>query len=105
MAVVGLVLIGCAAPESQDETVSEPVSEDVMEPSLEGTWEMTHYYFYDNNEISDTVLMTEGYRQVKMYQDGHVMWSRQQPVDSVQLFGYGIYMIDGEIIRHGRIEN
>lgn len=96
IAMVGVTLIGCATPESDNEPVQEPVAEEITGPSLEGTWEMTHYYFYDNNEITDTVMMSDGYRQVKMYQDGHVMWSRQQPKDSTQLFGYGIYMIDGE---------
>ena len=68
--------------------------------SIEGTWELQHFYFYENNEVSDTVELAEGYRQVKMYYNGNIMWSRTN-VDSVGRFGYGTY----EITEDELIEN
>ncbi|MEE9360982.1 MAG: hypothetical protein V3U92_00120 [Cellulophaga sp.] len=61
------------------------------ETSLEGTWELTSLYNYDDNEVSDTIQLTDGYRQIKMYYNGKVMWTRYVPKDSVEWFGYGSY--------------
>lgn len=70
--------------------------------SIEGTWELQGFYFYEDDEVVDTVPTSEGYRQVKMYYNGKIMWSRTNPtdsVDSVGRFGYGSYRItDSELI-------
>ncbi|MGS2763281.1 hypothetical protein [Sinomicrobium sp. M5D2P9] len=60
--------------------------------SLEGVWELVNYYTYEDNHIIDSFPNTEGYRQVKMYQDGKVMWTRKVPQDSTQWYGYGKYL-------------
>ena len=74
--------------------------------SIEGTWELQHFYFYEDDEISDTVELAEGYRQVKMYYNGNIMWSRTTG-DSVGRFGYGTYTITDdqliEVIEYGDI--
>ena len=63
-------------------------------PSIEGTWELVSFYNYNElGEITDTVPTTEGYRQIKMYYNGKVMWTRYVPTDSVEWFGYGSYEI------------
>jgi hypothetical protein len=63
-------------------------------PTIEGTWELMSFYNYDEEgNISDTVPTTEGYRQIKMYYNGKVMWTRYVPADSVEWFGYGSYEI------------
>lgn len=69
---------------------------DAPEPvlSLDGTWELVDFYTYDNNEIIDTVERAQGYRQIKMYNNGKVMWTRFVPQDSVEWFGYGYYEND-----------
>lgn len=87
--------MACGQADNGDQQEMEKTVPEEESPNLEGTWEMTYYYMYENDEIVDTVVMNEGFRQVKMYDDGHVMWSRQVPTDSAQLFGYGTYMIDG----------
>lgn len=61
-------------------------------PSIEGTWELVNFYNYDDDgTISDTVPTSDGYRQIKMYYNGKVMWTRYVPTDSVEWFGYGSY--------------
>lgn len=82
--------------ETTDTTGMAMQNADNESPGLEGAWEMQFYLIYQDDEITDTVTMTEGYRQVKMYYDGHVMWSRKQPRDSTQMFGYGTYLLDGD---------
>ncbi|MEM7085303.1 MAG: hypothetical protein AAF489_03925 [Bacteroidota bacterium] len=64
--------------------------------SLEGVWELKHQFIFENNEILDTMYNLNGYRQVKMYSKGKVMWSRFNPNDSNEWFGYGTYrIVDG----------
>ena len=66
---------------------------------IKGTWELKDFYYYDNNEISDTLPTTDGYRQIKMYTDDRVMWTRYVPKNSVEWFGYGSYTVkDGKLI-------
>lgn len=60
--------------------------------SIEGTWELVNFYNYDDEgNISDTVPRAEEYRQIKMYYNGKIMWTRYVPTDSVEWFGYGSY--------------
>lgn len=59
--------------------------------TLEGTWELVSFNNYDGNEIVRTIPTTDGYRQIKMYYNGKVMWTRYVPTDSVEWFGYGSY--------------
>jgi len=69
--------------------------------SIEGTWELQSFYNYDGENIIDTVPLAEGYRQVKMYYNGKIMWSRTTSSknkdpdgnDVAGRFGYGTYMI------------
>lgn len=62
-----------------------------IKKSLEGTWELVSNYNYDNNVVTDTIYATNGYRQIKMYYNGKVMWTRYVPTDSIEWFGYGSY--------------
>ncbi|MEZ4858409.1 MAG: hypothetical protein R2781_06320 [Flavobacteriaceae bacterium] len=66
--------------------------------SLEGVWEMEHQYIYENNEILDTLYNLNGARQVKVYSKGKVMWSRFDPTDSNEWFGYGTYEVNEGIL-------
>jgi hypothetical protein len=74
-------------------TSNEPT---VVHNSLEGVWEMKHQYIYENNVIQDTLFDVNGKRQVKIYSNGKVMWSRYSPKDANEWFGYGSYkIVDG----------
>jgi len=75
--------------------------------TIEGTWELQSFYNYDGENVIDTVPLAEGYRQVKMYYNGKVMWSRTTSSDTkdadgndvVGRFGFGTYKItDTELI-------
>lgn len=52
---------------------------------------MTSYYNYVDNKITDSFQTNKGFRQVKMYTDNKVMWSKNVPADSTEWFGYGSY--------------
>lgn len=68
---------------------ARPVTENPSQLSLEGTWEQVSQYTYDGEKVVDTIAPTEGYRQIKMFYNGKVMWTRFVPQDSVEWFGYG----------------
>src|SRR6056297_3423916 len=59
--------------------------------SLEGTWELINRYNYDETGVSDTLQNVNGYRQIKIYSKGKVMWTRYSPDDPSEWFGYGSY--------------
>ncbi|MBM1107690.1 hypothetical protein JQC67_16150 [Aurantibacter crassamenti] len=66
-----------------------------LHPSIEGTWELVSFYNYvDGVNVSDTLPATDGYRQIKMYYDSKVMWTRYVPNDSIEWFGYGSYQVE-----------
>ncbi len=101
--LLGLVLLMVIFVTVTAVTSSKP---DTMH-SIEGTWELQHFYNYDGENIIDTVPLAEGYRQVKMYYNGRIMWSRTTPDQSnepdgndvVGRFGFGTYKItDTELI-------
>ncbi|MET7027892.1 hypothetical protein [Sediminicola luteus] len=61
--------------------------------TIEGTWELQNFYQYDGQNVIDTTPTTKGYRQVKMYYNGKIMWSRTSPAEKKGRFGYGTYKI------------
>lgn len=67
--------------------------------TIQGTWELESFYNYDGQQITDTVPTTDGYKQIKMYYNGKIMWSRYVPKDKIGRFGYGSYSItDDQLI-------
>lgn len=64
--------------------------------SIEGTWELQSFYNYDGENVTDTVPAADGYKQVKMYYNGKIMWSRYVPKDKIARFGYGSYTITND---------
>ncbi|MDU8886531.1 hypothetical protein RXV94_10200 [Yeosuana sp. MJ-SS3] len=59
--------------------------------TLEGVWELVSYYNYGDNGITDTIMSSKSYRQIKMYTKTKVMWSRFVESDTNDWFGYGTY--------------
>ncbi len=93
--LLGLVLLMMVLTISTATISSKP---DTMH-TIEGTWELQHFYSYDGENIIDTVPVQDKYRQVKMYYNGKVMWSRTDPNDTIGRFGFGSYRItDTELI-------
>ncbi|NAY90529.1 hypothetical protein GTQ34_01245 [Muricauda sp. JGD-17] len=88
--IIGLAILMLLFISATTLTSPKPVSMH----SIEGTWELQSFYSYDDGvNVSDTVPKSDGYRQVKMYYNGKVMWSRYVPNDNNGRFGYGSYYI------------
>ena len=68
--------------------------EETMEvsPSIKGVWELVSFYNYDEEgNITDTLPASETNKQVKIYTETRIMWSRFNINDSIDWFGYGAY--------------
>ena len=91
-----ITLSTCNEGKSVDHTIAATPQDQALK--LNGTWELVGYYNYVNNKITDSFQPKLGYRQVKMYTDQKVMWSKNVPSDSSEWFGYGSYkQDDGEL--------
>lgn len=60
--------------------------------SLEGTWELIGYYNYDGDEVVNVFEANDDVKQIKMYSEGHFMWSKKVPKDSTEWHGFGTYV-------------
>ncbi|MGB5943255.1 MAG: hypothetical protein WBG71_10260 [Leeuwenhoekiella sp.] len=58
---------------------------------MRGAWQLESFYLFENDQIVDTVETTDGYRQIKMYTNDKVMWTRYVPENTTEWFGYGHY--------------
>lgn len=70
--------------------------------SMQGVWELTSFSNWNGDTI-DTIAKAPGYRQVKIYFNGKIMWSRWVPGDKQGRFGYGSYHITDDEL-HETIE-
>ncbi len=84
LGLVFLLLILVSATELTKPTQQTPLT-------LEGSWELINRFNYDGLNVSDTIPNLNGYRQVKIYSKGKVMWTRYAPDDPADWFGYGTY--------------
>ncbi len=91
--------------KNDKEDMAYPVTKRDVTQSLNGTWELSSFYNYVDNKVSDSFNPVNGYRQVKMYTQTKVMWSKHVPSDSTEWFGYGSYKIEGnnlmEVLDYG----
>ena len=75
------------------------------ELTIKGAWKQISFYNYADNMVRDTIIASESNKQIKMYSDTKVMWSRFRDSDTLDWFGYGDYTIgDGtltEVIDYG----
>ncbi len=95
---ITLVLLFGAAILYSCTQKSEPEEADpITTEDIEGTWEMTAVFEYVDG---DTIEIDRGgHRQVKMYTDGYVMWSRTDPEDSTQWYGWGGYTVENNTLK------
>jgi len=92
--ILFLAFFSCKQKEDNNESITnEEVIEEVKKQSLDGVWELVSFYNYKDNAIVDTIINNTNNRQVKMFKDGKVMWSRRAPSDEIDYFGYGSYEI------------
>ena len=84
---------------------NQPKEKHTQKYSIDGTWELVNRFNYDGENITDTIPDPDGYRQIKMYNNGKVMWTRFVPQNSVEWFAYGSYSVsEGNTILRETLE-
>ncbi len=63
------------------------------ELTMKGAWKLISYYNYTDNKITDTINASDTNKQIKMYTETKVMWSRFRDSDTLDWFAYGEYSI------------
>ncbi|MFI1772452.1 hypothetical protein [Thalassobellus citreus] len=73
--------------------------------SLQGAWELDSFFNYGVNGSVDTIKSSNSFKQMKMFSETKIMWSRLRTTDSLDWFGVGNYTFkDGiltEILNYG----
>lgn len=97
--IFSLVLLISCKNNSEANPSENDMDTSMHELSMKGAWELVSYYNYLDNKVSDTIKASDTNKQIKMYTDTKVMWSRFRDSDSLDWFGYGDYSIgDGSLI-------
>ena len=92
-----LLFIALSACQDEKSVNSNAKSNENQKASkLVGAWEMTGYYNFVDNKIADSFQTNHGFRQVKMFTDHKVMWSKTVAADSTEWFGYGTYSVNND---------
>jgi len=93
--VLSLALVFIASCKEQTEQTTKIVEVEETKTTnskgLNGTWELAGFYNYKDNVVVDSFDSASNSRQLKMYTDTKVMWSKHKPADSSEWFGYGTY--------------
>jgi hypothetical protein len=100
-----LIFIVSCKNDSDSKMSDNDMDESTSQPTMKGTWKQISFYNYADNKVVDTITASESNKQIKMYSDTKVMWSRFRDADSIDWFGFGDYTIgDGvltEVIDYG----
>lgn len=84
--------------KNDSNTVKNDSNLDNEKTSLQGAWKLVSYLNYRDNGDVDTILSAIDNKQIKMYSDTKVMWSRERASDSLDWFGCGDYTITDSIL-------
>lgn len=84
------LLISCNNADKSNSEMADSTKENSA-PNLDGVWELVSFYNYDDDGGIDTIKATATNKQIKMYTESKVMWSRYNAADSTDWFGFGRY--------------
>ncbi len=84
-----LLIMSCKQ-ESAGTTAEDTVES--SDPAIRGVWELVSFYNYDDDgNVTDTLAASETNKQIKIYTESKIMWSRFNINDTIDWFGYGTY--------------
>ena len=87
--VLSLFFIGCK--NDAKSTTSEVMDEPTEAHSLEGAWELVSFLNYRGDGQVDSIKSSNDFKQMKMFSETKIMWSRLRTWDSLDWFGVGDY--------------
>ena len=89
-----LCLFTAISCKKEDSEKTDQVVEAIADkPNIKGVWELVSFYNYDEDgNVTDTLKASETNKQVKIYTESRIMWSRFNISDTIDWFGYGSYV-------------
>jgi hypothetical protein len=97
--LLSLALIVSCKNNTETKMQENKMNSSSKDLTMKGAWKLISYYNYKDNKVSDTIKTSDTNKQVKMYTDSKVMWSRFRNSDSLDWFAYGSYsIVDGSLI-------
>ncbi|WP_370478546.1 hypothetical protein [Tamlana flava] len=87
--VLSLFFIGCK--NDAKSTTPEVMDELTEVHSLEGAWELVSFLNYRDDGQVDSIKSSNDFKQMKMFSETKIMWSRLRTWDSLDWFGVGDY--------------
>lgn len=93
-ALLLIFAVSCNKAKNSNEEITE-ISE---EPTLKGAWEMVSFLNYRGDGEVDSIKTNENFKQMKMFTENKIMWSRMRTFDSVDWFGVGDYTFKDGIL-------
>ncbi len=88
---IGIISFYSCKNESSEQAGAVAETES-SKPSIRGVWELVSFYNYDQDgNVSDTLKASQTNKQVKIYTESKIMWSRFNINDTIDWFGYGTY--------------
>jgi hypothetical protein len=91
--ILGLAFLVSCKNNPETNVSEKDMDTSAQELSMKGVWKLVSYYNYLDNKVLDTINTTKNNKQIKMYTDSKVMWSRFRDSDTLDWFGYGEYSI------------
>ncbi|NCO63202.1 MAG: hypothetical protein GW839_05550 [Flavobacteriales bacterium] len=96
--LLSLTFIVSCKNNSETKIDDSQLEASAKEFTMKGAWKLISYYNYQDNEVSDTISASDTNKQIKMYTDTKVMWSRFRDSDTLDWFAYGNYSIGNGIL-------
>jgi len=86
-----ILLFNISCQEKGSDTTDAATVEKTV--TLQGVWELVSFFNYDDSgNVTDTLKASETNKQVKIYTESKIMWSRFNISDTIDWFGYGSYV-------------
>ncbi|MFV9550221.1 hypothetical protein [Algibacter sp. PT7-4] len=93
-----ILFISCNNPSKSKETINLTQKTEQNTNTLKGAWKLVSFINYGEDGVADTILSSSTNKQIKMYSNTKVMWSRTRISDSIDWFGYGNYTVENGIL-------
>src|SRR6056300_1710040 len=99
LSLILIMLLTVISCKNNNETAMPETDEQANEtPSIEGAWELVSFLNYSGDGTVDTIQTSNTFKQMKMFSETKIMWSRLRTGDSLDWFGVGDYTFEDGIL-------
>ncbi|UKM65012.2 hypothetical protein GSB9_01573 [Flavobacteriaceae bacterium GSB9] len=93
-----ILLLAFLSCKNNNETAMADTVAPTTTPSIKGAWELVSFLNYSGDGTVDTIKTSNTFKQMKMFSETKIMWSRLRTGDSLDWFGVGDYTFENGIL-------